>query len=96
MTKGTEQQLKRFIRDALEYRSMLNSVPHDPDLTPEEREELLALKPFSDACVGLAHTLRRMIWKAWAEQRKEEQKRKRAAQKRRQHRHRERKPKKTR
>lgn len=96
MTKGTEQQLKVFIKEALEFRHLLNIVEHDDDFTREDREELLALKPFSDACVGLAHTLRRMIWKAWAEQRKEEQQRKRAAAKRRQQRHRERKSKKTR
>ncbi len=96
MTKGTEQQLKAFIKDALEFRSLLNSVPYDSDLTPEDREELLALKPFSDLCVGFAYTLRRVIWKEWDRQRQEEQKRKRAAQKRRQQRHRERKSTKTR
>lgn len=95
MTKGTEQQLKVFIKDALELQHLLNCAAHDPDLTPGDREECLGLRSFSDACVRLAHTLRRMIWREWKRQRQEEQQRKRAAQKRRQQRH-GRKPKKTR
>ncbi len=96
MTKGTEQHVKDFITTALELRHLLNCVPYDDELTPEEAEECLALRPLSDACVGFAYTLRRMIWREWSKQRKEEQKRKRAAAKRRQQRHRERKSKTTR
>lgn len=84
MTRAQEKQICEFIHDALEMRHLLNCVPHDPELTPEDREECLSYQIFSDACMQLAYTLRRQVWKAWDAQRKEERARKRAAQQRRQ------------
>ncbi|MBX3307720.1 MAG: hypothetical protein KF751_16875 [Nitrospira sp.] len=84
MTRAQEKQICEFIHDALEFRHLLNCVPHDPDLTPADREECLAYRTFSNLCWRLSHVLRRQVWKAWNAQRKEERRRKRAAQHRRQ------------
>jgi hypothetical protein len=84
MTKREEQEIKAFIASALEVRHLLNCVPHDTDLTPEDREECLAYKPLADACMPFVYALRRKVWKEWERQRKEERKRKRAAKQRRQ------------
>lgn len=84
MTRAQEKRDCAFIASALEVRHLLNCVPHDSDLTPEDREECLAWRPLSDACVRFAHVLRRHVWKAWEEQRREERRRKRAAKQRRQ------------
>ncbi|MBS0165511.1 MAG: hypothetical protein JSR29_05500 [Nitrospira sp.] len=83
MTRREEQEIKAFIADALMLRHLLNCVPHDPDLTAIEKEECLAYRSFSNLCWRFAHVLRRQVWKAWDEQRKEERKRKRAAENRR-------------
>lgn len=92
MTRQAEQDIKAFINEALLFDHLLNCVPHDDALTPEEREQLLGYKPFAEACVAFAHTLRRTIWKEWDRQRQAERKRKRTTQKQRH----ERKPKRTR
>lgn len=84
MTRAHEKELCAFIAAALEVRHLLNCVPHDTDLTPEDREECLAYKPLADACMPFVYALRRKVWKEWERQRKEERKRKRAALKRRQ------------
>jgi hypothetical protein len=84
MTRAHEKLICGFVKDAFELRHLLNCVPHDPDLTPGDREECLAYKPLSDACMRLADTLRRKVWREWDRQRQEERKRKRAALKRRQ------------
>lgn len=83
MTRAQEKRTCAFINAALELRHLLNCVPHDSDLTPEDREECLAWRPLSDAGVRFAYTLRRKVWKAWDEQRREAPKRKRAAKQRR-------------
>lgn len=84
MTRAHEKLICGFIKDALEWRHWLNCAAHDPDLTPEDREACLALRPFSNLCWRFAHVLRRHVWKAWEEQRREERRRKRAAKQRRQ------------
>jgi hypothetical protein len=84
MTRAHEKELCAFIAAALEVRHLLNCVPHDTDLTPEDREECLAYKPLADACMPFVYALRRKVWKEWERQRKEERKRKRAAKQRRQ------------
>lgn len=84
MTRAHEKELCAFIAAALEVRHLLNCVPHDTDLTPEDREECLAYKPLADACMPFVYALRRKVWKAWEEQRREAPKRKRAAKQRRQ------------
>lgn len=84
MTRAHEKELCAFIAAALELRHLLNCVPHDSDLTPEDREECLAWRPLSDAGMPLVYALRRKVWKAWEQQRKEERTRKRAAKQRRQ------------
>lgn len=84
MTKTEEKHYRDFITHALALRHLLNCVPHDSDLTPEDREECLAWRPLSDAGMPLVYALRRKVWKAWEQQRKEERTRKRAAKQRRQ------------
>ncbi len=84
MTRAHEKRICGLIKAALELRHLLNCVPHDSDLTPEDREECLAWRPLADACMPFVYALRRKIWKAWDEQRKEERRRKRAAKQRRQ------------
>lgn len=63
MTKTTAKHIRAFVDEARLFAHLLNCVPYDDELSPEEREDLLGLRPFSNAVLRFANSLNRKLKK---------------------------------
>lgn len=61
MTKTTAKHIRAFVDEARMFAHLLNCVPYDDELSLEERQDLLGLRPFSNAVLRLANRLRRQL-----------------------------------
>jgi hypothetical protein len=57
MTKKEAKLIRHTVDQARLFLHLLNCVPHDDELTPEEKQEFLALKPFATDYVIFANGL---------------------------------------